>query len=355
MKKSKLFAAIAAVTLSVSMIVSGCGANNTDASGDGTATSSSNGNYVQEAAGGKAPSSVWVFKVDDCDVYLNEVNFYALSLLQGLGVAEGTDMNAYYSAEYPTMDSAFKAQLLVQMRQSKILYLRAVQNGITLTDEEIEEMNGLVDTFMESYDQEKMEKFGLDREVVTKIYTEMGMISKLEKSIEADADVESEDYGSFYNIVFLTIETDETGNAVMDEDGNYVPLSEEEQAQMKANAEECYARLQEGEDVESLIQEYSLGNTSGIVYASSASLKEAYGLKDGEISEVAQEDYGYKIVKIVKNVDSEYSEKRSSYVESTAKSDAIEQQEKEWFNLYFFTNDDLDSEVWNKFTFQDFL
>ena len=192
MKTRKLAAIIMSVIVCVGLMLSGCGKG-----------SGANGNNDQEASGGKDPSKVWVLRVDDNDVYLNEVNFYALSLLEGMGVEKGTDMSTYYSESYPTLDSAFKAQLLLQMRQTKILYQKAVERGITLTADEEAEMNDLVDAFIENYDSETQEKYGLDREVLVKIYTEMGMIKKLENTLMEETEYENLDYGTFYNSMIM--------------------------------------------------------------------------------------------------------------------------------------------------------
>lgn len=344
MKTRKLAAIIMSVIVCVGLMLSGCGKG-----------SGANGNNDQEASGGKDPSKVWVLRVDDNDVYLNEVNFYALSLLEGMGVEKGTDMSTYYSESYPTLDSAFKAQLLLQMRQTKILYQKAVERGITLTADEEAEMNDLVDAFIENYDSETQEKYGLDREVLVKIYTEMGMIKKLENTLMEETEYENLDYGTFYNFVFLTIKLDDNGNGVLDESGNYVELSQSEIDAQKEKADEVLTRLKDGEDPESLIKEYDLSATSGILHATSDSLQSTYKLKDGEVSNVIQNDFGYTIVKMVSVVDKEYTDTVNVYNEGSTKSSAVEDQEQAWFDSYFFSADDVDSEVWSKFTFQDFL
>ena len=58
---------------------------------------------------------------------------------------------------------------------------------------------------------------------------------------------------------------------------------------------------------------------------------------------------------MVSVVDKEYTDTVNVYNESSTKSSAVEDQEQAWFDSYFFSADDVDSEVWSKFTFQDFL
>lgn len=345
MKTRKLTAIILSVILCVGLMLSGCGKE-----------SGTSGKNNQAASGGKDPSKVWVLRVDDNDVYLNEVNAFALSFMEGLGVEADTDMTAYYSESYPTLDDAFKAQLLVQIRQVKILYNKAVERGLSLTSEEEAKVDELVTSFFEKHDSaEMMDKYGIDHDLIVKIYTEMQLIKQLESVIEEEAGFEETDYGTFYDFVFLTIQIDENGNGVLDASGNYVELSQEEKDAQKLLAEEVLARLQQGDDPQSLIDEYKLSATSGVVHATSDSLKETYGLKDGETSDIINNSFGYTIVQIVTLVDKDYTEQVNTYSESTTKSNAVDNQENEWYNSYNFSEDDLDNEVWSKFTFQDFV
>ncbi len=338
MKKRKLISVIIAIVTCMALCLTGC---------------NSGGN--QNASGGKAPSEVLVLTVGEDEVYLNEVNYYALSMIQGMGVPAGTDMSQYYSEDYPTMDDAFKAQLLAQIRQSKILYLKAVEQGYTLTEEELTEMDGLVDEFIAISDATMLAEYGIDKEVLTDIYTQIGLIRKMENALAEEIEVDKVSYGTTENLVFLTIEIDANGNAKLDAEGNYIYLSEEKQAEQKANAEAALERVKNGELVEDLIEEYDLAATSGTSHSTTDSLRETYNLSNGEVSDIIESDFGYTIVKMVALEDDEYTDMVGSYNSSAAVQDAIETQENEWFSEFPIKEDDLKQEVWDAFTFQDFL
>ena len=342
MKKGTIVTVICAVLICLSLILAGC---------EGS-TSSAN---TQAAAGGKDPSEVWVMRVGDQDIYLNEVNFYAYSFAKNFALGEDTDLTAPYSTDYPTWDDAYKAQLLLQIRQSKILYIKAQEQGITLTDDEMDQVAESVTTFKNGCGEGVLDQYGIDDDLLTEMYQEISMIRKLEDGIKEESSYEAVDYGSYYNLVFLTVELDEAGNAVLDEGGAYVKLSQSEQDAQREKAEEVLARLQEGEKPEDLIEEYDLADTSGLLRASTDSMSETFGLKDGETSDIIENDFGYTIVQIVKLHDEEYSESVNSYGESTAGSSAVEKQEQEWFDAFVITEEDLDSDVWGAFTFADFI
>lgn len=340
MKNKKYLMAVLALVLCVSMLVTGCG----------------NGKSGGNGQNGKTdPAQTLVLKVGDEEIYLNEMNFYALSFAQSYGIDENADLDAFYSTDYPTMDDAYKSQFLIGVRQSKILYIKAVEEGITLTSEDEELVTQSMDKFRNMYGEDTLSGYGIDDDTLKKICTEMQMVAKLQNKLSENAQYEEVDYGSFYNIVLLTIEVDEDGNAVVDSDGNYIPLSDEKKDEQKANAEEILARLKNGEDAEALIEEYKISDASSLLHATTESLTKTYGLKDGEISDIIDNDYGYKIVKIVSLHDEDYTATVNEYNKSNASSEAVDAQMNAWFDEFVINEDDLDADVWAKFTFKDFV
>lgn len=310
--------------------------------------------YPQEATVGKKPSETLVLTVGDSEIYLNEINYYALSFASSMKITEDTDLDAPFSQDYPTMDDAMKAQFLLTLRQTYILYQKAIEAGVTLTEEEQSEVDEMVQKYMETTDQETLDKFELDQEVLVHIFTVYQTIQKFEQQLTEEVETEKIPYGSYYNFVFLTVEVDENGNAVTNDDGSYVYLSEEEQEQKKALAEEVRTRILDGGDAETIIEEYDLSSTSGIVYAMTDSLKETYGLQDGGTSEVLEEDFGYLFVQINSLEDEEYTQRVYDFNNSTEVKEYLEETEQAWFDEYPINDEDIVEKVWDAFTFKDF-
>ena len=344
MIRRKYIAVIISVVLCLALVLAGCGKDKKDSGS------------TQAAAGGKHPSEVWVIKVGGEEICLNEVNFYAYSFTKNMGLEAGnTDLTSYFSPDYPTLEDALKSQLLLQMRQSKILYLKAKEAGIELTADEKKSVEQSVRDFKDSFDSELYAEYGFDDELMKEIFTEQNMIYKLEDSIRSEAEYESVQYGAFYNLVFLTVKLDDSGNIELDDKGEYVRVSKSEQEAQKEKAEEVLLRLQEGEDPEALINEYKLSDTSGLVHASTDSMTDTYHLKDGETSGVLENSFGYSIVQIVKLYDEEYTSKVDSYSSESAVQSALDTQETQWFDSYIFGTGDMNQAVWDAFTFADFL
>lgn len=333
------------ITMLVSMLcfiilLTACGTN---ASGQG-----------QAAAGGKSPSETLVLKVGESEVYLDEVNFYALSFMSRMGITEETDLDSAFSQEFENMDEALKAQFLISIRQAHILYQKASEEGITLTEDETAEVTKQVQDYISSNDAEKLEKFGIDEELLTRVFTMSQVIQKYEQEIIAGMEVERVSYGTYYNFAFLTIELDENGNAVTNDDGSYVYLSDSEQEHQKELAEEVRERLAAGDDPEALIKEYELSATSGLIHATTESLQETFGLKDGEISEVKENDFGYIVVQIQTMEDEEYSDQVKEYNASTQAQDYLKEQEQALLDAFPISDEDVVEKVWEAFTFKDF-
>lgn len=319
-----------------------------------TACDTNNSNQGQAAAGGKSPEETLVLKVGESEVYLDEVNFYALSFMARMGITEDTNLDEAFSQDIENLDAALKAQFLISLRQAHILYQKAEENGITLNEDENSEVVKQVNDYIASNDAEKLNKFGIDEELLTRVFTMSQVIQKYEQSIVANMEVEGVSYGAFYNFVFLTIETDEDGNAVTNDDGSYVYLSDSEQKHQKELAEEVRERLLAGDDPEALIEEYELADTSGLIHGTTESLQDTFGLEDGETSEIEENDFGYVVVQIQVLEDVEYSEQVKAYNASTQAQDYLKEKEQAMLDAFPISDDDVEAGVWDAFTFKDF-
>lgn len=335
--KKKIIAIIMIMVMCSAVLLTGCGTNGAGGS---------------QAAGGKDPSKVLVMKVGEQEIYLNEVNYYALSVVESMGITKGTDMSEEYNATYPTLDDAVKAQLLLQIRQTAILYQKAQEQEITLDDSQKQEVEELVSQYKEKYDADTLKAYGIDDVLLTEMYTRYKMIRTLEAQLASELTAsETEEYGTIETLAFLTVMVDGSGNAVTDEDGNYQYLTDAEKSQKKIQAEEALEKAKNGESFEDLIEEYGLASTSGTTHATTASLQSTYQLQNGEISEVLEEDFGYVIVHMVAQKDEDYT----AIVKEYNSNQAVQDQENAWFDNFVISEDDLETDVWNAFTFQDFV
>ncbi|MCM1496065.1 MAG: hypothetical protein NC089_09755 [Bacteroides sp.] len=319
-----------------------------------TACDSNGSGQGQAAAGGKSPSEVVVLKVGESEVYLNEVNFYALSFMERMNITEETDLSASFSQEFEDMDAALKAQFLISLRQAHILYQKASEEGITLTADETTDVERQVREYMAANDAERLEEFGIDEELLTRVFTMSQTIQKYEQKLVEEMEVESVSYGTYYNFAFLTIELDENGSGIINDDGTYAYLSDSEQEHQKELAEEVRERLLAGDEPEALIEEYELSATSGLLHATKESLQDTFGLKDGEVSEVKENDFGYVVVKIQSVEDAEYSAQVKEYNASIQAQDYLTEQEQIILDAFPINEEDIVEKVWDAFTFKDF-
>ncbi len=303
---------------------------------------------------GEKAAETLVLTVGDEEVYLNEMNFYARGLYGSMDLSNYSGLDDKFSADYATLDDALKAQVLLQIRQTKILYIKAKEKGITLTDKELENMENNVTQYIATNDEAVLASYGIDRELLEKTYTEYAIISKMEEQMKEEYSTHADSYGTYESLIFLKVKLDEDGNPIKAEDGGFTYLNETELAELKAKAEEAHTKALEGEDFDTLIEEYGLEMTSGENHVASEELKKNYGLKDGEISDVIESDAGFMIVKIVALEDEEYSASANEYMNSTEAEESLSQQEQAWFDEFVINDDDLVQKVWDTFTFAPF-
>lgn len=299
-----------------------------------------------------------VLKVGDEDIYLNEVNLYALQYGYAYGLTVDTVTGAYSDTQ--TYDAYHKEQLLTQIREAKIEYIIAQKEGIELTAEQQASIDTGVTNFMKAMDATMLSYFGITEDTVRKVVTEQTYASALEATVEFDGDVDEYQITTIYYLTFLTYEMDENGNLKTDEDGNYVELSADEKANKKELADEALGKIKAGTSIEDIATEYELTNTSGEqsnVYGNFTDEfnTEVEKLSDGEMSEVFESPYGYNIIKMKVKDNKDMAEDLKSYYASSQKSAALKKKQNEWYSsVEINEEDDMYDGIWDSFSFVPF-
>ena len=105
-------------------------------------------------------------------------------------------------------------------------------------------------------------------------------------------------------MMFPTIEKDDADQPKLDENGNYIPLSDEDKAAVLEQAEAALEELRGGADYLEVADKYGITNycseTSGYIGSYSDELNEALkDLGDGECTDIMEGEMGYSIVYVV--------------------------------------------------------
>lgn len=292
MKRTRLTKGIFTGILVLSMLVvtlTGCN-NNKGLDGKG--------GYSKETA-----SSTKVMMIGDYDIYLDELLLYAIQTL----VMDGDTVTAGEDAQ-----ESYKLGALTYIRETKILYDVAIHNNVELNDEDLETTNTAIENFKNAVPKEIFDKYGISDEVIEKIFTEQTYVSKFENDIKnemgknANEEIakgyEDYNFNVIYYMLFPTVEINEEDNTpAIDEDGNYINISDKDKKDVLKTAEKAAERIKAGEDAETLAEEYGVtdysAERSGYIGSYSDSVNDALeGMKNGECTDAIEETLGYAVI-----------------------------------------------------------
>lgn len=257
-----------------------------------------------------------VMTLNDYDVTLSEYNLFLIQYLsmQAMDADKITD----------ELITTTKSNVASEIKLEIVEYLLAQETeGVELSDEETANIETNTDNYMNQYGEDFLAEYGIDRDAVKQLFTEQAyiqaIINKAKEDMAQDAyeeNVEKFDGINFHTMhyaLFPSIEYDESGNPVVDDNGANVDLSQEELKKQKEKAEELQKRAKDGEKLEDLIEEYGITASSGEernyegAYTDELN-KVVENMKEGDISEVVETDAGYMVVRMDNTNDTDYKE-----------------------------------------------
>lgn len=251
------------------------------------------------------------------------------------------DMNywAANSEQFPYL-LGYTTDMLLEDNWGLIM---AEQNGVTLTDEDLEEIETHMQEQRDSFESEEdfrnaMESSNITEDLLRRIITQQVTCNRVymdlyagENATKVPSDEEmkktiSEDYVRVYHILIA--------NEHFAEDEEYADASEEElKAAAKEYAEELLERVKNGEDIYELAQSEGddpgmMDNTEGYLFTEGTMVDEfetaAMSLEVGEISDLVETDYGYHIIQRVEQdqyVEDNWDAIRAEFINNLFNSD----------------------------------
>lgn len=245
-----------------------------------------------------------VLKVGDSEMTAGQFQFFLDDIKNQM---QGTELSEKESWETAEIEGK-KAIDIAKERayESAVEYLSYIEvakkKGLSYTEDDMNSIKSQIDT---SY----FEEYPNSEEIINLICEANLYITELQKEFVNEQPVEDSEFEAYFNehkdeleskymrakhVLFLT-----------QDDQTKEPLSEEEIAQKKKQADEILARAKNGEDFDALVSEYSedpgsKSNPEGYVFTSGEMVQEfedcVKSLKAGEIG-FAQTSYGYHIIK----------------------------------------------------------
>lgn len=234
------------------------------------------------------------------------------------------------------------------MTNLEALYKAAVDSGIKVTDDEVDEnysktMSSIESTFNLTED-EFLNKFNLTKDYVkTSLKKELIATTYLQDNSEVSED-EAKNYYNNNKEDFFQIRASHILITKYDEDGK--ELSDKKKAENKKLAEKILKRVKNGESFDDLALEYSddsytASKGGDLGYFGEGTMDEnfekaAFSLENGEIyPEVVETNYGYHIIKKTGEQYSNFDDEKDSLIESlqSTKQNTLLQDALEKYNV----------------------
>jgi foldase protein PrsA len=219
---------------------------------------------------------------------------------------------------WSTYADTTKSSVLDDIHELYTLKNHMADYGVSLTDEETQAIADAAKAFLDANDAAMLKEIGADQDTVVEYLTLYTIQSKMKAAIKAEADTTVTDEEA--NMRAYTMLCFSTAGSY-DSDYNYVELTDDEVAEVEAEAEAAYAALSSPADIEAVAEAYGLTATNGTYDADDTTLADEVktaldGLSEGEMSDLVTTDSGYYILRLDAETDEEATEtNRESIIE----------------------------------------
>ncbi len=137
-----------------------------------------------------ASSDDIVLTVNETSLTLAEARYYAYNKQANYEVyylASGSNINwneIYYSDSDITLEQLVKAEVVEQMKKDILVCEYAQNEGISLSDEDMDEINAMADEFISDSKKELLDKVDASKDTLVKIYTRQMYCTKLYEKLQ---------------------------------------------------------------------------------------------------------------------------------------------------------------------------
>jgi foldase protein PrsA len=318
-------AVICVMLLSLLSVVWGCGRQEED---NGEAENAKSATQIVFTTGFEKNE---VFRIGKSSCYQDEFMVYLTNIQNRYESVYGSQIWSV-SGNGISMESRLKDMVAARIAQVKTMNLLADEYQVTLTEDEEKLVQQAAKEYYDSLNDAEIQAMGASQELIAQIYREYALAHKVYDYIIRDINPEISD--------------DEARNVIVD--WIFLRSSEEDETIM-AQAEEIRARLDDGEDFDSLASAYSddkvITHTFGKGSVDENVEDCAFNLSVGEISQVIKGEDGYYILRCVSTLDRKETDANKEKI--------VTQRKKEAFNKVYgdFTEGQvkqLNESLWEK-------
>ncbi len=237
-----------------------------------------------------------VMRVGGTDVSYAEANIYLQSMQEEVEALYGKDIwDFVFTSEGDTYREIMKEDVLERIIYIKLVCYMAGEFDVALEADDILNINDYTQEFLAGVTEETAKRYGITEELIRGIYSDNVLAEKIYRTITLNADTtyteEEVLHASFYYI--------RLNKFYEDLEGNRIPIAQTEVEKLAERATNLRADAVKAEDFYKFAKD-STDDTTVECVVSRADLPKksaaaAFALKQGEISEVIEEDDGFYI------------------------------------------------------------
>ena len=263
--------------------------------------------------------------------------------------------------EGTSMENLTREEVVKEIIRVKTLCAHAEELGVSLSEDEIADLNEKADAFCEGLTDEQLEQTEITKEKAEKVMQENAIASKVEAKILDDRKIEISDeearMTTFYDMYFACYS--------MDENGVITPYTDDEKKQQHENALQACATLATadlkdttGAAIEKLAEYYQLDQAQ-MQTLSPAQILETYGqdvydllysMENGQYSTVVETQYGYHVFQMIALTDQTKTNEQKIVLYNQEVQDALSETLDQWqkqIDSRFKYPDSVDMDVYD--------
>lgn len=273
-----------------------------------------------------------IVTVNGQEVTFDEFRIYLQSQRDEIEVMYGDDIWAMeIDDEGTTYEEMFKKSVYDQIVNVKLVCSQAETLGITLSEDELLDVDEYTSQFLSEFSDEALEYYSVNKDMIRNIYKDNVLYNKIYESLTLSVDTFVKDEDARQS-VFQYMLVSKYG---FDIDGNRFDYTPEQLEEAKARA----YQLHEDALTATNFKDFALANTDdedeveltvGKGDMKPELEKAAFALKEGEISEIIDLEEGYFIFYCVEEKNQEATDAKKEEIIKERQDKAFEEQYKAW-------------------------